>query len=155
MNSIEVCVTKHQRVSIAFSTIIVAAAFLSAPLGAQAAPVASGDFSSAVVAEVRNGQGQVVLTGRFAANDEDDDDVERKATLSPTTVDADAAGNAEVEIDKTGNPRRQEVEFELTNLQPGAVFTLLIDGKLVATVTTDSRGRASHERDVPLSGSNP
>jgi hypothetical protein len=133
----------------------IAAVFLVAisPIGAQSAPVASGDFSAARTAEVRNAQGQVVLSGTFSVNDEDDDDVERKAKLAPTAVDADAAGDAEVEVDKTGNPRRQEVEFELSNLQPGAVFTLLIDGKVVATVTADDKGRATHEREIPMSGS--
>ena len=141
---------------LAMATVSVAAWFaLAGPVAAQATPVTSADFNAAAGAEVRNAQGQVVLQGRFVVNDEDDDDVERKATLAPTSVDADAAGEAEVEIDKTGSPRRQEVEFELTNLQAGAAYSLLIDGKLVATVNADNRGRASVERDVPLSGTNP
>lgn len=108
------------------------------------------DFTAAVLAEVRNAQGQVVLSGIFAVVDEDDDDIERKATLVATAVDPDAAGEAEVEVDRAGNPRRQEVEFSVKNLQPGAVFTFVIDGKVFATVTADAKGRAAYEQDVPL-----
>jgi hypothetical protein len=148
-----VTMDKRQVRRIAIGATVVAAFLVTmSTIGAQSAPVASGDFSAATTAEVRNAQGQVVLSGKFAVNDEDDDDVERKARLAPTAVDADAAGEAEVEVDKTGNPRRQEVEFELSNLQPGAVFTLLIDGKVVATVTADGKGRATHEREIPMSG---
>jgi hypothetical protein len=111
---------------------------------------APADFTGASVAEVRNAQGQVLLTGKFAAVEEQDDDVERKATLAATSVDADAAGEAEVEVDRAGNPRRQEVELSITNVQPGGVFTFVIDGKVVATITADDRGRASFERDIPL-----
>lgn len=132
---------------VALATMIVATTQV---VGAQT-PVSSGDFSNAATAEVKNAQGQVVLRGTFAVNDEDDDDIERKATLAATSVDADASGDAEVEVDKTGNPRRQEVEFELKNLQSGAAYSLFVDGKLIATVSADNRGRASIERDIPLS----
>ena len=108
------------------------------------------DFTAAVMAEVRNAQGQVVLTGTFAAVEEDDDDIERKAPLKPTAIDPDAVGVAEVEVDRTGDPRRQEVEFSASNLQAGQAFTFVIDGKVVATVTADAKGRVSDERDVPL-----
>lgn len=119
-------------------------------LQAQAPQQAAADFTKAVLAEVRNAQGQVVLSGKFAVNEEDDDDIERKAPLTATSVDPDAAGEAEVEFSPTGNDRRQEVEFSVRNVQPGGVFTLLIDGKIFATVTADSNGKAALERDVPL-----
>ena len=61
----------------------------------------AGDYSNAAVAEVRDAQGQVVLRGQFVAVDEDDDDIERKATLEATGVDADAAGTAEVEASES------------------------------------------------------
>ena len=71
------------------------AVVMLAQLHAQKA--AAGDYSKAAVAEVRDAQGQVVLRGSFAAVDDgDDDDVERKARLEPTGIDADAAGEAEV-----------------------------------------------------------
>ncbi len=73
----------------------VAAVYMVVQLSGQTtAP--TGDFTNAAVAEVRDAQGQAVLSGQFQGSDEDDDDVERKAVLAPTGVDADAAGEAEV-----------------------------------------------------------
>ena len=110
--------------------------------------------SAAVTAQVRDAQGQVVLQGQFALADEEDDDIERKATLEPTGVDADAAGEAEVEFAKAA-PVTQEVEFAVRNLQAGATFTFVIDGNDVATATADQRGRAEVELDVRLPGAPP
>lgn len=130
---------------------VTVATALVAGLGAQAAPQAeAADFTNAAVAEVRDANGQALLTGKFVVSEEEDDDIERKAALAPTGVDADAKGQAEVEVDREGNPRRQEVEFSVANVAPGSVLTLLIDGKVFATVTADAKGRASVERDVPL-----
>jgi hypothetical protein len=78
---------------------IAAAVYMVVQLDGQAtAP--TGNFTNAAAAEVRDAQGQVVLRGQFVLAEEDDDDVERKATLQPTAVDADAAGEAEVEFAK-------------------------------------------------------
>jgi hypothetical protein len=107
------------------------------------------DFTSAAAAEVRNAQGQVVLSGRFVETS-DDNESERSATLSPTGIDADASGEAEVEVSGTGNDRRQEVEFSVVNVEPRSVVTFVIDGKTFVTATADDRGRASAERRVPL-----
>jgi len=111
----------------------------------------TADFTNAATAEVRDAQGQVVLRGQFVLADEEDDDVERKAVLKPTGVDADAAGEAEVEFTKAA-PATQEIEFSVRNLQPGVVFTLVIDGTDVATATSDRRGRAEAEFDVRMPG---
>ena len=111
----------------------------------------TGDFTNATTAEVRDAQGQVVLRGQFVVPTDqgDDEDVERKATLAPTGVDADAAGEAEVEFAKAG-ATKQEVEFSVQNLQPGSVLTFVIDATDVATATVDKRGRAEVEVDVKL-----
>ena len=111
----------------------------------------TGDFTNAAVAEVRDAQGQVVLRGQFILAEEEDDDVERKAKLEPTGIDADAAGEAEVELART-NPVEQEVEFSVSNLQAGAAFTFVIDGTDVATATADERGRAEVELDIKMPG---
>jgi hypothetical protein len=112
----------------------------------------SGDFTKATTAEVRDAQGAVVLSGSFAAAEEaDDDDVERKATLAPTAVDADARGEAEVEFAKT-SPAEQELEFSVRNLQPSSTITFVIDGVDIATATTDNRGRAEVEWKIPIPG---
>ena len=119
-------------------------AYMVIQLGAQAATIA-GDFSNAAVAEVRDSQGQVVLRGQFVVEDEDDDDVERKAELKPTGVDADAAGEAEVEFDTDRPATTQEIEFTVRNVQPGAVFTFVIDGQDVASGTANDRGMVEVE----------
>jgi hypothetical protein len=113
-------------------------------------PGPAADFRSASLAEVRNAQGQVILSGRFVDAAADDDDVERKATLSPMAGDADASGAVEVESCRDAGCKEQEVEFAVLNVEPGVVLKMVIDGKDFATVTTDSRGRASVERNVPL-----
>ena len=111
----------------------------------------SGDLTQASIAEVRDAQGQVVLRGQFAVAEEEDDDIERKATLAQTGVDADAAGEAEVEFAKAA-PTVQEVEFAARNLQPGATFTFVIDGQDLGTATADRGGKAEIELEVRLPG---
>lgn len=125
------------------------AAYMVIELNGQAGTAA--DFTNAVTAEVRDAQGQVVLRGQFVLADEDDDDTERKATLEPTGIDADAAGEAEVEFSKAA-PAEQEVEFSVRNLTAGASYTFVIDGTDVATATADRRGRAEAEVDVRMPG---
>ena len=142
---------KRQAISIVgLIATSVAAVYMVVQLSGQEKPPA-GDFTNAATAEVRDAQGQVVLRGQFVAVAEEDDDVEKKATLQPTGVDADAAGEAEVEFAKAA-PTKQELEFTVRNLQAGVVFTFVIDGVDVATATADRRGRAEVEVDVPLPG---
>jgi hypothetical protein len=131
------------------STVAVAAYMVVQLNGQTTAP--TGDYTNAVTAEVRDAQGQIVLRGQFTPVEEDDDDTERKATLEPTGVDADAAGEAEVEFAKTA-PAVQEVEFAVRNLQAGATYTLVIDGIVVAAATADRRGSADVELEVRLPG---
>lgn len=122
------------------------AVYMVFTLHAQTA-VPAGDYSNAAAAEVRDEQGQVVLRGQFVAVDEDDDDIERKATLAPTQAGADAGGEAEVEIDKD-TPANQEIEFSIRGVQAGSTFTFVIDGREVGTATADHRGRAEIEVTV-------
>jgi len=127
-----------------------AAVYMVVQLSAQTA-TASADFTNAALAEVRDAQGQVLLRGQFQLADEEDDDIERKAVLAATGVDADAGGEAEVEFSKDA-PATQEVEFSVRNIPPGAVLTFAIDGTDVATATVDARGRAGIELDVRMPG---
>ena len=122
------------------------AVYMVVQLNGQAAQ-RTADFSNAALAEVRDAQGQVILNGQFQLVQEEDDDVERTATLAPTGVDADATGEAEVEFSSSA-PAEQEVEFSVRNVAPGAVLTFVIDGTDVATATADRRGRAEVEVDV-------
>jgi hypothetical protein len=113
-------------------------------------PGPAADFRGASAAEVRNAQEQVILSGQFVETAGETDEVERKATLAATGVDADASGAVEVESCRDADCKSQEIEFEVLNVEPATVLRLLIDGKDFGTVTTDSRGRASVERNVPL-----
>jgi hypothetical protein len=127
---------------------VIAAVYMVVQLSGQAG-TPSGDFTNAQVAEVRDAQGQTVLSGQFQPADEEDDDVERKAVLAPTGVDADATGEAEVEFSKDA-PADQEVEFSVRNVSPHAVLTFVIDGTAVATAKADASGRAELELDVRM-----
>ena len=140
---------KRQWIPIAGLLAIVAVAiYMVARMDAQSA--ATGDYANASVAEVRDGQGQVILRGQFVVSNEDADDVERKAVLEPTGADSDAAGEAEVEIPATAGA--QEVEFSVWNVQAGSAVTFVIDGQEVASATTDSRGRAEVELEITRPG---
>lgn len=132
-----------------FATII-AAMCTVAQLNGQA-PTPTGDFTNAQTVQVRDGQGQVVLQGQFMPPVEEDDGLERRATLTATGVDTDATGDAEVEFAKT-TPTEQEVEFTVENLQANARFTFVIDGIDIATATTDRRGGADVELNVRMPG---
>ena len=129
---------------------VVAAGYMVVQLNGQSATL-TRDFTNAALAQVRNAEGQIVLQGQFMAPVEEDGGLERRATLQPSGIDADAAGEAEVEFAKTV-PVDQEVEFSVENLQPGATFVFVIDGTDVATATADRRGRAEVELNVRIPG---
>lgn len=129
---------------------VVAGVYMVVQLNGQAVQP-TADLRDAALADVRNAQGQVILSGQFQLVEEEDDDVERKAVLAPTGVDADAAGEAEIEFSPSA-PAQQEVEFSVRNVAPGAVLTFVIDGTEVASATADKRGRAEVELDVRMPG---
>ena len=118
-------------------------------LNAQGTSQLQANFTNATVAEVRDAQGAVVLRGDFVRNDEDDDDIERKAVLKAAGPDTDATGDAEVEFPKTAVVV-QEVEFSVKNLTPGATYAFVIDGKTVTTARTDKDGSANVDLDVKM-----
>ena len=142
---------RHQMIpAVGLAATCIAAVYMVVQLSAQTASP-TRDFTNASVAEVRDAQGHVILSGQFQRSEEEDDDIERKAALAPTGVDADATGEAEVEFD-TVSPAEQEVEFSVRNVAPGTVLTFAIDGTDVATATADQRGRVEVEIDVPMAG---
>jgi hypothetical protein len=112
--------------------------------------LASADFRNAVTAEIRSSQDEIVLRGTFMLVEEEDDDIERKAALAATTG-GEVMGEAEVEF-ATEMPAAQEVEFAARGLVAGATYTLVVDGRVVATVAADPRGRIAIELEVPLPG---
>jgi hypothetical protein len=127
---------------------LVAAAYLAVRFNAQTPTIQSSDFRNAATAEVRDEQGAIVLRGAFMLEEEEDDDIERKAALA-TVTSGEVMGEAEVEF-ATEIPVDQEVEFAARGLVPGAAYTLIVDGREVARVNADERGRIAVEFDVPL-----
>lgn len=113
-------------------------------------PIQSADFRNAATAEIRDSTGKVVLRGTFKLEEEEDDDIERKAALASTTG-GEVMGEAEVEF-ATEMPADQEVEFAARGLEVGATYTLIVDGREVASVVADPRGRIAIELEVPLPG---
>jgi hypothetical protein len=113
-------------------------------------PIRSADFRNAATAEIRNSQGLIVLRGTFMLVEEEDDDIERKAALAATTG-GEVMGEAEVEFVRE-MPADQEVEFAARGLVAGEAYSLVVDGREVATVTADPRGRIAIELEVPLPG---
>ena len=125
----------------------------------QAQTRVTGDFTHASIAEVRDARGQLLLRGEFVAGREDDDEdedaddedddangIERSAALLATGSDADATGEAEVEVDGS----RQEIEFSVERVEPGATFTFLIDGVELGTKRANRRGHVELELKVPI-----
>lgn len=96
--------------------------------------------------EIRDADGQVVLTGSFSDTTDVGGEKERFAQLSPTSVDADAKGAAEIEIKtRAGATAEQELEINVERLAAGATFKVFIDGQEITSFTTDARGEAELE----------
>jgi hypothetical protein len=130
-------------------TVIALTGYVVARFNGQDA-IQSADFRNAATAEIRDSTGKVVLRGTFKLVEEEDDDIERKAALTPTTG-GEVMGEAEVEF-ATEMPADQEVEFAARGLTVGAAYTLIVDGREVASVVADRRGRIAIELEVPLPG---
>jgi len=134
------------------ATILVAAYMVVQLHGQGGAIAESVDLRNAATAELRDAQGQVVLTGSFMLEDEDDaEDVERKASLQSSSTGTQASGVAEVEFARE-KPVEQEVEFTGRNLQAGARYTLVVDGHDVLAGVAERNGTIELERNVPIPG---
>lgn len=96
-----------------------------------------GDLSSAKLVEVKDVGSAVVLRGQFDHRAERDGDIDKDARLSGTGA---ARGEADIDID--GDDRSQELEIEVRGLPANQSFTVWIDGRELATFTTNDRGRA-------------
>ena len=134
---------------VALVTVVALGSALGIYLDAQGTAQLQANFTNAALAEVRDGQGTLVLRGDFVLATEEDDDVERKAVLKAAGADTDATGDAEVEFPTTAVVV-QEVEFSVKNLTPGATYAFVIDGKTVATEKTGKDGSASVDLKVKM-----
>lgn len=124
-------------------------AYMTVVTKGQEANIPPVDLTGATTAEVRDGQGQVVLRGQFVAVNEEDEDFERKAALEPADGQSKATGEAEIEFAKV-KPKETEVEFAVRNLLAAATYAFVIDGHVVATATADRRGEAEVEVKVRM-----
>ncbi len=90
------------------------------------------DLSTAQKVEIQDSAGQVVLSGTFE---------DHKAKLAGTGANAKAEGSVDLEIEKKGNAVKQEVEANVEELAASTSYKIVIDGKEVATFTTDDKGK--------------
>ena len=112
----------------------------------------TGNFTNAAAPKCGMHRGKSCFRDSSSLAEEDDDDTERKAALEPTGIDADAAGEAEVEFCKAA-PATQEIEFSVSGLQPGATFTFVDRRAGVATATADRVARLKWKSTSACPGS--
>jgi hypothetical protein len=110
-------------------------------------PGSAGDLSTAGAMEVKDGSGQVVLSGTFGEAQASGREREREAVLSGP---AGAKGEAEIETTTAESQVMQELEVELKGVAPGAALTLFVDGRQVGSLIADSRGAAEIELFGPV-----
>jgi hypothetical protein len=67
---------------------------------------------------------------------------ESNLVLPSTGIDTDARGSVEIEMKKEDGALNQQLEVRVENLTPATIFKLFADGVEIATITTDSSGRA-------------
>jgi len=109
-------------------------------------PAALDNLAAVKLVEIRDAGGQVVLSGTLTNATEKDGDIEGKVTLTATNIDADAIGEAEVEVStKKNGTVVKEMEVEVSKLTPTTTYNLFVDGQQAASLTTDHRGAAELE----------
>lgn len=112
----------------------------------QPLPQSLDNLAAIKLVEIKEAGGQTILSGSLTMVTKKNRDIEGKATLGATGVDADAAGKAEVEVStKRDGSVGKEFEVEVRNLAPNANFNLFVDRQQVAEFTTDQRGAVELE----------
>ncbi|MGE0866759.1 MAG: hypothetical protein AB7P34_22880 [Vicinamibacterales bacterium] len=103
-------------------------------------PLSLDNITSADIVEIRDAQGNAVLTGEFRTRVDTLGNTEKDAALrnrSGSTV----IGEVELEIPVEGREnRRPELEVDVISLEPNQTYTVAIDDRPVATFITDDRG---------------
>jgi hypothetical protein len=91
--------------------------------------------------QIKDHNGQVLLSGTFGPEDSDKDDSELEALLTGTG--SKAKGRAEIEYEQKNNAiTKQELDLELEGLAASANVTIVIDGKDLRSITVDKSGDA-------------
>ena len=108
-------------------------------------PVMLRHLSEAHIVEIRNADGQAVLSGEFRSRTDAAGNVEKDAAL------LDARGHqviGEIELefpDKRRIDRRPELEVDVMGLPRNQPFTIVVDNQPVGIFRTDDRGSADLE----------
>jgi hypothetical protein len=109
-------------------------------------PSSVGDLASAKLIEIKDATGQLILSGNFIAENKQGGDIEGKALLTGTGVNATAKGEAEFEVSRNRHGSTEaELEVSVRKLTPSTSFGLFIDGRQVAIFSTNLRGAAELE----------
>jgi hypothetical protein len=112
----------------------------------QTLPPFLDNLAAVKLVEIRDVDGRVILGGNFASKEEKNGEVEGAASLVASSVDPDAAGEAEIEISNRKNSSgEKELEIEVRNLSANTSYTLFIDGQQAASFKTNQRGAAKLE----------
>jgi hypothetical protein len=103
-------------------------------------PEALNDLAHSNSIQVKDGKGEVVLSGTFGTVDGGKKEVERAATMQGFP----GKGTAEIELElNNGLTSAQELVFEVQDLAPVSSYTLWMDGKEAASFVSDKEGDAS------------
>ena len=107
-------------------------------------PAAIGDLSTVSQVHVRGQDGQIMLAGQFGEATTEDGETERTARLT-STAEANASGQAEIELVTRGSRVERELELEVDGLAANTSYIFLIDEQQAATFTTGAKGAAEVE----------
>jgi hypothetical protein len=120
--------------------LIAAAVAIRGPLSAAPPPLSLDNIDGADIVEIRDAQGNAVLTGEFRTRVDALGNTEKDAALrnrEGSTV----IGEVELEIPVEGREnRRPELEVDIISLEPNQTYTVAIDDRPVATFSADDRG---------------
>jgi hypothetical protein len=113
-------------------------------------PSSVGDLAAVKLVEIKDAAGQIVLGGSFTVENKQNGEVEGKAVLAGTGVNAAAKGEAEFEVSpKRSGATEKELEVSVRKLAPGTTFALFVDGRRLTTFSTNHLGAAKLEmKDV-------
>jgi hypothetical protein len=134
----------NQRAFVVLFVVCAVMALGGAALGinrrAPVTPVQLEHISDADLVEIRDHRGVAVLTGEFRSRTDALGNTEKDAALySPTG--RRVIGEVELEIPAESRAdRRPELEVDIIELAPNAIFTVAIDDREVGRFTTDDRG---------------
>lgn len=114
-------------------------------------PASVNNLAAAKLVEIKDATGQLILSGNFIAENKQGGDIEGKALLTGIGINTGAKGEAEFEVSRNKNGgTEEELEVSVRKLTPSTSFSLFVDGRQVATFSTNLRGAAELEmKDAP------